>query len=45
MLCFGAVVELVRAELLAESAVFEHVISGAEDGGGNRPDGLVGPTP
>ena len=39
---FGAAVEVIGAEVLVEGAVLEHVIGGAQDGGGDRADGLFG---
>ena len=45
MLAFGSVVEVVCAEVLVEGAVFEHVVGGGEDGGGDRADGFLGSTP
>jgi hypothetical protein len=45
LLPFGAVVEVVCAEILVEGSIFEHVVSGGEDGSGDGADGLLGPTP
>jgi hypothetical protein len=35
----GAFVEVVCAEVLVEGAIFEHVVSGSENGSGNSTDG------
>src|SRR5260370_23443983 len=45
VLAFGALVEVVCAEVLIEGAVFEHVVGGGEDGSGDGDDGLLGATP
>ena len=42
MPAFGAFVEVVCAEVLVEGAIFEHVVSGSEDGSGDSTDGLLG---
>ena len=42
MLALGAFVEVVCAEVLVEGAIFEHVVSGSEDGSGDSTDGLLG---
>ena len=34
--------EVVRAEVAVFEAVFEHVVSGGEHGGGDREDGFLG---
>jgi hypothetical protein len=37
----GAFVEVVCAEVLVEGAIFEHVVSGSEDGSSDSTDGLL----
>ena len=41
MLTFGAVVEVVGAEVLVDGSVFEHVVGGSEDGSGDRANGFL----
>jgi hypothetical protein len=45
VLAFGALVEVVCAEVLIEGAVFEHVVGGGEDGSGDGDNGLLWITP
>src|SRR5271167_208664 len=44
VLAFGALVEVVCAQILVEGAVVKHVVGGGEDGSGDGDDGLLGAT-
>jgi hypothetical protein len=42
MLVFGAMVEVVSAEILVEGSRLEHTVGGGEQGGGYGSDGFFG---
>ena len=42
LLVFGAMVEVVSAEILVEGSRLEHMVSGSEQGGGDGSDSFFG---
>jgi hypothetical protein len=43
LLVFGAMVEVVSAEILVEGSRLEHMVGGGEQGGGYGSDSFFGP--